>query len=134
MPDTWGWVAQLSNNNKNKRCIPLGSIMTSKIVTPTLVVCGKAIKVLQSWLYCGGSEIFCKPISKVNFPVTAFAPPFVTLNFFSMCLSHKQGMRHMDLITKAVIHVYFHLIRNSSGRPKNSFWLYHFKRVDTHVF
>lgn len=63
-----------------------------------------------------------------------FCPPFVTLNFFSMCLSHKQGMRHMDLITKAVIHVYFHLIRNSSGRPKNSFWLYHFKRVDTHVF
>lgn len=55
-----------------------------------------------------------------------FSPPFATsLDFsFSVFPIHKWGMRHMALITKAVIHVYFHLIRKSSGKSTNSFWLY----------
>lgn len=68
-------------------------------------------------------------------PPSLFLLLFATsLDFsFSMCPIHKQGMKHMDLITRAMIHVHFHLIRNSSGRPKNSFWLYIILKESTHM-
>lgn len=69
-----------------------------------------------------GQKHFSNQFPTSDFPFL-FLPWFAaSLDFsFSMFPIHKQGMSHMDLITGAVIHVDFHLIRKNSGRSKNSF-------------
>lgn len=69
-----------------------------------------------------GQKHFPNQSPRSVFP-SLLLPPFATsLDFsFSVFPIHKQRISHMDLITKAVIHVGFHLIRKDSGRSKNSF-------------
>lgn len=99
-----------------------------------IIVYRKATKMLQDWLYFWWTRSTFQPDLQGQFSLLYFCFSATSLDFpFSMYPIHKQGMKHMDLITRAMIHVHFHLIKNSSSRPKKSFWLYIILKESTHM-